>query len=42
MTKYVKREVGRSAVNGQFVPKAETVRRPRTTELETIRYPKKS
>jgi hypothetical protein len=41
MSKYTTRKVGRDSGNGQFIPKSETERRPRTTELETIRYPVK-
>jgi hypothetical protein len=40
--KYVTRKVARDSGSGQFIPKAEAVRRPRTTEVETIKYPKKS
>jgi len=33
------RKVGRDSGNGQFIPIKETQRRPKTTEVEKIRYP---
>jgi len=39
--KYTTRKVGRDSGSGQFIPKIEAVRHPRTTEIETIRYPVK-
>lgn len=42
MTKYTTRKVGRDSGSGQFIPIREAVRHPRTTEVETIRIPKKS
>ncbi len=33
------RKVGRDSGNGQFIPIKETVRRPKTTEVEKIKYP---
>jgi len=37
--KTIIRKVGRDSGNGQFVPIRETVKHPRTTEVEKIRYP---
>ncbi|MBA3829256.1 MAG: hypothetical protein H0X33_09995 [Taibaiella sp.] len=37
--KEVVRKVGRDSGNGQFVPIKETVKRPKTTEVEKIHYP---
>ena len=37
--KEVTRKVGRDSGNGQFVPIKETERRPKTTEVEKIKYP---
>ncbi len=39
MAKTIKREVGRDAGDGRFVPIKETERRPKTTVKETIKYP---
>jgi len=33
------RKVGRDSGNDQFVPIKETVKHPRTTEVEKIKYP---
>jgi len=41
MAKTVIRRVGRDSGNGQFVPIKETQRRPKTTEVEKIKYPVK-
>jgi hypothetical protein len=38
---YEVRKVGRDSRDGQFIPIRETERRPDTTEVERIRYPKK-
>ena len=38
---YEPRKVGRDSRDGQFIPIEETKRRPDTTEVERIRYPKK-
>ena len=35
------RKVGRDAINGEFIPIAETKRRPKTTIVQTIKMPKK-
>lgn len=35
------RKIGRDSRTGEFVPVKETERRPRTTEVETIKPPKK-
>ena len=39
MSNSVVRKVGRDSGSGQFVPIKETVKHPRTTEVEKIRYP---
>ena len=36
------RKVGRDSENGQFVPIKETIKHPRTTEVEKIKYPSPS
>lgn len=33
------RKIGREAGNGQFIPVKEAVRCPKTTVVETIKYP---
>ena len=38
---YEVRKVGRDSRDGQFIPIEEAKRRPSTTEVEKIRYPKK-
>jgi len=38
---YEVRKVGRDSKDGQFIPIKEAERRPSTTEIERIRYPKK-
>lgn len=37
--KEVVRKVGRDSGSGQFIPIKEAERRPRTTEVEKIKYP---
>ncbi len=37
---YIVRKVGRDSRDGKFIPIEETKRRPSTTEVEKIRYPK--
>ncbi|WP_267965142.1 hypothetical protein [Hafnia paralvei] len=37
----LKRKVGRSAITGQFVTDNEVKKNPKTTVMETIKYPKK-
>jgi hypothetical protein len=39
--KYEKREVGRDAGTGKFIPVEVAERRKRTAVVETIKYPKK-
>jgi hypothetical protein len=38
---YEVRKVGRDSRDGQFIPIKEAERRPDTTEVERVRYPKK-
>jgi hypothetical protein len=39
VAKTVTREVGRDSGNGQFIPKREAEKHPKTTEIEKIKYP---